>query len=177
MHAPFVRACNYALDVFSGSQIEGLSEFSEDKQIVFVCSHDQPVSTRHPARCSQVGPDVVLLPWKVFNESKNACYSASYKGDICTNEPVANLVWDRVRSTVEMKLVGLPKSASRKTFSMGFKDLAESNSYTSLNDTDNQQPEHIRDPLPDIHCECTALGVLPPFIRFNRLHPRLDQTC
>ena len=179
MYNPFVRACNYALDEFSDSRIEGLSEFTEDKRIVFVCSHNRSVRTQSHARESQVKPDIVLLSWGVFNESRNAPYSASYEGVICTDRLDEDLVWSRVRSTVEMKFksMGSREPGGWKAFDMEFGALVESKPYASLNDADNQQGGYILEELPDNKCERTRSGVLLSLIRFGRSHEKLGQAC
>ena len=177
MYEPFVRACNYALDEFWDSEIDGLPELTEDMRIVFVCSHNRSVGTQDPARESQVKPDIVLLPWRVFNKSKKVPYSASYERDICTDKPNVDLVWSRVRSTVEMKFMGLQKRKGWKRFDMEFEALEESEPYASLEDTDDQQDGYIREKLPENKCECKPSGVLLSLIWFGRSHQKIGQTC
>lgn len=86
MYNPFVRACNYALDKHSDFRIEGLPQFSEDKRIVFIRSHDRPVRSQHHVRVGRVKPDTALLPWGYFNESSQFPYFASYEEGSCTDK-------------------------------------------------------------------------------------------
>ena len=175
MYEPFVAACNYALDEFSRLQVEGLPRFSKDKQIVFVCTHDQSVGSQHPIRGSRVKPDIVLLSWELFCGSKKFPYSASYKKDTPIDKPGTELVWSRVRSTVEMKFMGSQKHNSWKPFDMEFGALVESEPYTSLSD-DHDQQQFIEDDLPENNCECTPLRTLLLFMCFVRCHQTLRQS-
>ena len=176
MYDPFVRACNYALDEFWGSEIEGLPELTKHMRIVFACSHNRSVGTQDSARESQVKPDIVLLPWRVFSESEKVPYSASYGEDICADKPDVDLVWSRVRSTVEMKFMGPRKRKDWKRFDMEFEALAESEPYASLEDTDDQQDGYICEKLPENNCECTPSGAFLSLILFGRSYQKIGQT-
>ena len=176
MYKPFVAACNYALDEFSRLRVEGLPHFSEDKQIVFVPAHDRSVQCPHPIRESQLRPDIVLLSWPLFNESKKSPYSTSYQRDVSIDKSDTELVWNRVRTTVEMKFMGLTTRNGWKPFDMEFGALVESEPYTSLNDG-HRQEEFIKDILPENNCECTPLGRVLLLICSVRCLPALRQTC
>ena len=176
MYKPFVAACNYTLDRFSRLRVEGLPHFSEDKQIVFVRAHDRSVQSQHPARESRLRPDIVVLSWTLFNESKKSLYSTSYEQDISIDKSNTELVWNRVRTTVEMKFVGSMRRNCWGPFDMEFEALVESEPYTSLND-DHDQEQFIEDVLPEDNCECTSLEKLLLPICLVRFLPALRQTC
>jgi hypothetical protein len=146
MYNPFVVACNYALDEFSRINVEGLPEFSPEKQIVFVRNHDRSVGSYGHDRNSRVMPDIVILGWDHFKElskNKNTQYPASHKEKICTSGSDLNLVWNHVRSTVEMKFAKFPKRTGwGASFDKGFEALRESQPYVSPYDP--IQPELIQ---------------------------------
>ena len=151
MYDPFVQACNYALEQLSRVRgVDGLPEFSEDERIVFARHDSWPVhSTRHQ-RQTWLRPDIVLLGWNSFKKWRgtldNDSYSRSYNDDICISreKPPHELTWNRVRSTLEMKIAGLPKSGEcAKGFSMGFGDLKELDAFVPPQD--DPEPEVFDD--------------------------------
>ena len=152
MYDPFVQACNYALEQLSRVRgVDGLPEFSEDEQIVFVRHDSWPVHSKRIQRESWVKPDIVLLRWNYFKKWRgpldNDSYSQSYNDDICISRtsPTRDLSWKLVRSTLEMKIAGLPKTGEwAKGFSMGFESLEELPAYDLLQD--DPEPEVFDDP-------------------------------
>jgi hypothetical protein len=157
MYDPFVRACNYALDKLSKIHIEGLPEFSEEKQIVFFRNHDRSVQSHSHQRESRVRPDIVLLGWNRFKElykeprATPPSYSDSHSTDLCTLNSELKLSWRDVRSTVEMKK--FRRRRERKTtFDKDFGALTESAPYTSLVDIDTR-PKFIEVEAPVNNCE------------------------
>jgi hypothetical protein len=158
MCAPFVQACNYALQEISAiDDVKGLPKFSEDKRIVLVRNHDRAVGSEAPERTSLTKPDIVLLQWNHFKQKINrpeADYSESY-GELCVSGPKLELDWRDVLSTVEMESTGLPKPGSwERNFDVGLNGLVELPPYVSLDDA--PQPEIYHPRLPMVECECAS---------------------
>jgi hypothetical protein len=165
MYDPFVLACNFALDKLS--EIKGVGElpaFLPRKQIAFARNHDRAILSGNLQRESRVRPDIVLLHWDTLKawrrNDKKTHYSRSYKTDLCTSPSDHPFNWRITRSTVEMKLSGLPKSQEwNKEFKTDFRGLPESLPYTSLH---NPQPGIFRETPPAIQCEFASFrGILP----------------
>src|SRR5882762_3171896 len=160
MYDPFVRACNYALDALSVvNDVDGLPEFSGEKQIVFVRNDDRAVLSGSHQRESRARPDIVLVQWNHFKRQQQlhdrTPYSQSYDGDICVSRSDVNLTWGAIRSTVEMKIAGLPKRGEwTRDFDTGFKALKELPPYISLDDT--PQSGIFQELLPAHNCECVS---------------------
>jgi hypothetical protein len=176
MYEPFVRAFNYALDEISKINVAGLPKYSEEKQIVFVSHHDRVVHSAHHQRDSRARPDIVILQWNAFKEKMQlptSPYSDTYDGDICVSKSELSLVWRDVRSTVEMKITGLPKREQwSRNFDVGFKSLSGP-AYISVGDAD--QPEITHESLPYAQCKCALFGGFPLPIFLDRWHPELKE--
>ena len=159
MYDPFVRACNCALEKLS--DIDGLPEVSEEKKIVFARNHDRAVGSGSHQRTSRVRPDIVLLSWKIFKKRRglpDVTYSQSHEDDICVSKSDKGFSWKDIRSTVELKITGLPKKKEewKGGFDGGFKALKELPAHTSLDDAHHTATSHPR--LPNHTCECTPFG-------------------
>jgi hypothetical protein len=160
MYDPFVRACNCALAELSEINVKGLPQFVDDKQIVFVRNHDRAVKSGNHQRESRVRPDIVLLQWDAFRNwrgHKGATYSQSYNSNICVSKSdfKKNLNWRMIRSTVEMKLGGLPKPQRQtNNFKADFHALEELQPYTSLGDA--SKTWIIHEASPSINRECAS---------------------
>ena len=153
MYDPFVRACNYALEELSKIQnVGGLPPFTEEKRIVFLRNNDQAVGSDSRRRNSRVKPDIVLLQWNIFKEKipleerGGISYADSFK-DLCVSKSKWNLIWRDVRSTVEMKIGGLPKTQPwKKNFDADWDALIELAPYVSADDSDQSEISHERTP-------------------------------
>ncbi|KAF8312603.1 uncharacterized protein EI90DRAFT_3093157 [Cantharellus anzutake] len=137
MYDPFVIASNYALDQLSKIDIQGLPQYSANKQIVFVCNHNHMVKSLDLNRDCRTRPDIVLLQWEFFRSlacNASDTYSCTYGTQTCTaGSKNLELAWKKVRSTVEVKFDRLPKQVnSMRTFNNNFEDLKESESCTSF---------------------------------------------
>ena len=158
MYNSFVLACNYALDKLSCVNIEGLPRCSPEKQLVFVRNHDRSVKSNSHQREPQVKPDVVLLRWerfaKLLKDSSVGVftYPHSYAGNICTSKWDFGLSWRNVRSTVEMKVTGLPKLRDqKKSYAKDFGALHETAPHNLPGD--NLQQGYMPENLPNFICE------------------------
>ncbi|KAF8315998.1 uncharacterized protein EI90DRAFT_3293795 [Cantharellus anzutake] len=154
MYDPFVIASNYALDQLSKVDIQGLPQYSADKQIVFVCNHNHTVKSLDLNRDCRTRPDIVLLQWESFrNLACNASdtYSCTYGTQMCTaGSKNLELAWKKVRSTVEVKFDRLPKQVSpMRSFNNNFKDLKESELCSSF-DNDVSSTGFIRHVQPEL---------------------------
>ena len=162
MYKPFVRACNYALEALSAiNDVDGLPQFSEEKQIVFVHNHNRSIYSGSHLRESQVKPDIVVLQWNLFKRDQELpdCtpYSQSYEDDICVSGSGLDLTWRAVRSTVEMMATGVPKKQGlMMNFDTGFEALEELPPYTSLDDA--PQPDFCQEQLPANECGCGSFA-------------------
>lgn len=161
MYGPFVLAFNYALDELSKTHVDGLPGFEPGRQIVFAHSSDQPMKPSNHWRTPRVKPDIVLLQWDHFVKRLSTrsptivkpSYSKSYSGDICLTAPGLDLTWRAVRSTVEMKIKGLPNPIKLPmTFDKGFEDLEETAPYTPV--VDDAQFTVTSETAPMKTCEC-----------------------
>ena len=172
MYKPFVRACNCALDQMSKIEnVDRLPPFSAEKQIVFVDNHNRSVGSEHVQRNSLTRPDIVLLQWDRFKEKlgRDVPYSDSYDGlrDLSLDSQV---VWREVRSTVEMKIAGLPKPGTEiESFDMDFKGLKGLPAYVKLKD--DQEPVILHEFLPNSQRECAGMG---RFLSLIFLHSQLQ---
>lgn len=161
MYDPFVRAFNFALQEISKiAGVKGLPEFSSRNEIVFVCNHQRAVKSEGLQRNSRAKPDIALLQWEEFKskippeERSGVSYSESYKG-LCDSDSKWELCWREVRSTVEMKITGLPKPEQATTnFDADFGALEELSAYVELDD--DPQPEVAHTLLPAAECKCTS---------------------
>jgi hypothetical protein len=172
MYNPFVLACNYALDELSKVHVDGLPRFESERQIVFINSSTQPIKPSTDWRDSQAKPDIVLVQWDLFVErfKRNQPvveipYSRSHSGGFCLSAEGLDLSWKAIRSTVEMKIRGLPKRVQvPTTFDKNFEDLVETAPYTSTTD----KPESIVLPYdaPANTCEYNWLAdpPSPPYL-------------
>lgn len=175
MYNPFVLACNYALDRLSRVNIEGLPQCTPERRIVFVRNHDRSLKSNSHQREPQVKPDIVLLRWERFaklvkgSSTGNYSYSDSYSRDICTSRSNFNLSWRNIRSTVEMKVTGLPRHRDqKKTYATGLRALTEKAPYTSLNDS--PQLGYMPENLPDYTCEFPSPKMFQSLICSDRRH-------
>ena len=166
MYGPFVRACNYALDELSkiqnSEEAKGLPKFLPENQIVFINNHDRSVDSESVERNSLTRPDIVVLQWDDFTTKLNrkVPYSDSY-GNLCVSNPNLDLSWRDVRSTVEMKIAGLPKPEEGEKgvrFDVDFVALDELLPYVALKDDTEPRVEYR--PLPNFQCECTSFEEL-----------------
>ena len=176
MYNPFVRACNYALDALSRvNDVEGLPEVSKQMEIVFARNYEV-VESGHPMWESQGQPGIVLMGWDKFKRVRDlpdeTPYSQSYNGDICVSNPGPDtwFYWPEIRSTVELKITGLPKDKWTRDFEAGFKDLAELEPHISLEDPpqDVFSPEPVRRNI----CKCASPGRFRSLICPRQMVPR-----
>ena len=165
MYDPFVLACNHALDGLSEiDDVDGLPEFTAQKRIVFVRNFDRAVRSDSHQRESRERPDIVLLQWDIFkNKLKTPqplSYSDSHKTDICVKKLDFEVAWGEVRSTVEMKVSGLPKPGKwERNFDGSFPALEELPPYVSLDDARPPTLSHNAQPV--IHRKCALSGCFP----------------
>ena len=165
MYDPFVRACNYALDELSGiNGVDGLPKFTAQKRIVFVRNFDRAVHSDSHQRESRERPDIILLQWDIFRDKlkthRPLSYSDSHKTDVCVKKLDYEVAWREVRSTVEMKVSGLPKPGKwERNFDGSFPALEELQPYVSLDDA--RPPTLSHNPQPVIHRKCALSGCFP----------------
>ena len=155
MYKPFVRACNCALDQMSKIQnVDRLPPFSTESQIVFVDTHNRSVDSKDLQWNSLCRPDVVLLQWDKFKEKlgRDVPYSDSY-GKLWDSSLDFDLLWREVRSTVEMKIAGLPKpETGREDLDMDFEGLRELPAYVTLEE--DHQPVVAYPLIREAQSEC-----------------------
>ena len=165
MYNPFVVACNHALDELSEiNDVDGLPKFTTEKQIVFVRNHDRAVRSDSHQRESRARPDIVLLQWDIFKDKlktpRPLSYSDSHNTDICVEKLDFEVAWREVRSTVEMKISGLPRLKKwERNFDGSFPALEELPSYVSLDDS--LQPTLSHNARPVNHRKCALSGCFP----------------
>ena len=176
MCGPFVRACNYALDELSkiqnGEEAKGLPKFLPENQIVFINNHYRSVDSESVEWNSLTisEPDIVVLQWDDFTARLNhkIPYSDSHS-ELCVSSPNLDLSWGDVRSTVEMKISGLPKPAQGK------KDVDSDVDFVALDELPpyvapyvDPRPTVVFPVLPNFQCECTSFGELLSLIFLDR---------
>ena len=80
-----IKAFNYALDRLSKVDIDGLSEFMKERQIVFARSDTKYIGTETYLQGSYK-QDIIPIKWSKFKaeyESEHHPYSESYRSEIC----------------------------------------------------------------------------------------------
>jgi len=160
MYAPFVLACNDALEKLSTVEIEGLPPYEPGKQIAFVCNHDRSVESPNHRRAPQVKPDIVLI------HGSNTPTPPS--------ESDSRLSWIHIRSTVEMKFKRLKRVKMPETFDKDFGALTEIPPELPL--VGSPQPAFIPEEGPTNKCQPVSFPRFLPLIRLHRSRAELGET-